>query len=59
MFRDLFTMGQQQTATSWYLLLSSASGTTFQNNINDKNDNSSLIRRMRILSHTVIVRWIR
>ena len=59
MFRDLFTMGQQQTATSRYLLLSSASGTTFQNNINDKNDNSSLIRRMRVLSHTVIVRWIR
>ena len=31
-------------------------GTTFKNNINDKNDNSSLIRRMRVLSHTVIVR---
>ena len=59
MFRDLFTMGQQQTATSWYLLLSSASGTTFQNSIDDKNDNFSIIRRMRNLSHTAIVRWIR
>ena len=30
MFRDLFMTGQQQTAKSWDLLLSSAPGTTLK-----------------------------